>query len=1308
MTTKTADEFYCKMGTLSGELLNGHLFDSNGLIQRIVDLGPIADLQKMREKHLFNITPWKDRRGLRFDENFVRKCLFGCKLHPLVSLNSRIFYSDDDAESEDETWKFMTGARRASLGLSAAAVAAAASATNRNMPLNDTRDRIALDISLLKKQYAKLRERQRQAHIILTNTAKQTVNSTANAPPVNVNQYLMGRNAIVSSKGRRIGPPVGAIPPARVSQPITSASKQQQKRFRNATIDNASPSALTKRSNDDNFNLHKSPSVTSSMGSISSISDAATTSAVARKVFARKRSESSSYDEDSDNSQDEVDFGDVGDGDSSTDTSLCDEEAANASSIEASPMKKVSSTPTSCGQSDESRCSSSNAATSVRDALSDSTGRKFSGSSTTTTAETKRSFDSENDPPCETSKMFADVEDLMQSKDGSETESEFMSTVSQPSDRAEAVLPIPINDLDLLTLAFRQQITSTSQLSPIADIAKFLSSSSISPLKTPASCLLNAYPLCDISERDDVQTADSTNESAVTNDLLNEFFKVNEEGVTNEYFERINSAVTERPSQLHLQSQSPAVAAVVPTISTPPQLVECAAGELAFELSDAVTNVSICRDILLPSFEIRPASIAKDVDEVVKNEKQNFFKEKSISLDDAQDSNRDREIIESSGATSLPISCPETSEMSSNLNLSSKKTERILKIIEENSKILDRIMSKNAKSSAVGSGATISRATHPTEELISFDEPKCSTTKRSDLFEPMLESTVIALTDTVGEALKSNDQMMELIETETKHLIRTDVDDFLTDFLKKLDESNSNDECISSSVEVEVVKVSCTASQECDTSQMQAFDELLLDTVPQTVEEIIKQAMEKSSPIRSATVLDPSIENDLQSLLKMSAELLRDELPIISSVGKTNVEHDLPEMSACDILSNAFSEFDDDDEAETIKQPEDDAIIDADADSTSGDISATISSIKNTIKSIDDLCQDDDRRSRERTDKTLNDIIKVVEQLEDDSRQKKHIEIVDENVPMPVPTIVEHVPRSDAIDIAQSSAGEENDFRANSRYLSKSRMSRDRSRITSPRHRKGDDFGEFESRVRRSKSPAFLISTDADTDFHPNPINNRYSDDFTKKYSLDAFKSQQIGDTGIAAAKSSSLYKSNEKLEIRHTTVTSTFYDRFLSQKLEQKHKMDQSPSSPTITKAYLDTLKPVSFMSSSYPSAEPSGERRGSKSSENSPVRSSVDASTSAGHTIAPRSSFLLMPHLPYHTSIDRNSTYTRSCDNIPSNLNKTNVQRCSLFDPHEGATDYSFKRHSTAGAYSNVGSLPIKPKKPSELGIKLGLYEP
>lgn len=1176
----------------------------------------------------------------------------------------------------------MTGARRASLGLSAAAVAAAASATNRNMPLNDTRDRIALDISLLKKQYAKLRERQRQAHIILTNTAKQTVNSTTNSnvPPMKVNQYLMGRNAIVSSKGRRIGPPAGSIPPARVSQSVAATSKQQQKRFRNATIDNASPSASAKRCNEDKFNLQKSPSVTLSMSSISSTSNAASTSAVARKVFARKRSESSSYDEDSDNSQEEVEFDDAGDGDSSTDTSLCDEDAGNASSIEASPMKKISSASTSCGQSDESRCSSSNAASSVPDTLSENTCRKYSGSSTAT----KRSFDGESDL-CEASKTSTDVDDLMQSNDDNEVGFEFLSTVLQPCERTEAVSPVPINDLDLLTLAFRQQITSTSQLSPIADIAKFLTSSRISPLKTPSSSLLNSYPLCDVTDKDETQTAESINDPTAPIDLLDDFFKVSEEGVTNEYFERIT--VTERPSQLQLQNQNSAIA-VASTKLTPQQPVKCDVEEPKFKLSDSVSVPSVSRDVLLPSIQMSSATIIKEVDDQIKIEKQNFFKEKSMSLDDAKEivMIRDRETVESSGATSLPISSLDTSEICSSSDSSSKKTERILKIIEENSKILDRMMSKNIKCSTVESVETVSHSANRTEGLISFELPKSLMTDE-DILEPQVDLSVTGTTD---ETLKNSNQKTELNdETRLEELIRDDDNGFLNDFLKKIDENSRNEEYISS----------VEAENDSDICQVQAFDEALLDPVPQTVEEIIKQALEKSSPNRPTPILDPCIENDLQSLLKMSAELLRDELPIYSTTLQMDIESDLPEVSASDILSNAFLEFDGG-EAVTIKQPNEDLVDTVDADSTAGDISATISSIKNTIKSIDDLCQDDDRRSRERTDKTLNDIIKVVEQLEDDSRQKKHIENLEENVPIAVPTIVEHVPRSDAIDIVTRA---ENDNSAvNNRYLSTSRMSRDRSRITSPRHRKYDDFGEFESRVRRSKSPAFPVSTDMQSEGHP--FNNRYSDDFTKKYSLDAFKIQQFGD-GDIAAKSSSLYKSNEKLEIRHTTVTSTFYDRFLSQKLEQQHKMDRSPSSPVITRAYLDTLKPISFMSSSYHSAESKGERRGSKSSENSPVRSNLDASTTDGKTTVPRSSFLLMPHFPYN-AIDRNSAYTRSCDNIPSNLHKPSAQHNA--EPHDSVNEYNFKRHSTLGAYSNVASLPIKPKKPSELGIKLGLYKP
>lgn len=65
LNVRTADDFYCKMGTISGDLLNGSIIDSNGLIQKIVDLGPIQELQKLRDKHLYNIAPWREKKGLK-------------------------------------------------------------------------------------------------------------------------------------------------------------------------------------------------------------------------------------------------------------------------------------------------------------------------------------------------------------------------------------------------------------------------------------------------------------------------------------------------------------------------------------------------------------------------------------------------------------------------------------------------------------------------------------------------------------------------------------------------------------------------------------------------------------------------------------------------------------------------------------------------------------------------------------------------------------------------------------------------------------------------------------------------------------------------------------------------------------------------------------------------------------------------------------------------------------------------------------------------------------------------------------------
>lgn len=212
LLAKTADDFYCKMGALSGELLNGTLIDSNGLVQRIVDLGPIKDLDRMRERHRQSIPSLKQKKGLK------------------------VFYSDDDLESDEESkmavatvWGGLRGQSRRN------------SQPNVRAQNNvDTKERIALDINILKKQYNKLRERQKQAHVILSSAvARQPSSSSANAnPPIQpattsgnqVNNLLAGKSAIISNK-RRIGPPLGAVPLARnikQSKPI----KVPQKSFK--------------------------------------------------------------------------------------------------------------------------------------------------------------------------------------------------------------------------------------------------------------------------------------------------------------------------------------------------------------------------------------------------------------------------------------------------------------------------------------------------------------------------------------------------------------------------------------------------------------------------------------------------------------------------------------------------------------------------------------------------------------------------------------------------------------------------------------------------------------------------------------------------------------------------------------------------------------------------------------------------------------------------------------------------------------------------------------------------------------------
>lgn len=135
------------MGVLTRELLEFGLVDGNSLIKAVIAIGPLTELKSLREHYLYNINPW----GPTLPQAVVEKQL---KLY--------------------------------------------------------SRQSIALDISALKKQYAKLKQRQRQAHIIFSAAISRQSPPSA---PVTMNHLLLGKSALVPAK--RLGPPKGTIPPAR-------------------------------------------------------------------------------------------------------------------------------------------------------------------------------------------------------------------------------------------------------------------------------------------------------------------------------------------------------------------------------------------------------------------------------------------------------------------------------------------------------------------------------------------------------------------------------------------------------------------------------------------------------------------------------------------------------------------------------------------------------------------------------------------------------------------------------------------------------------------------------------------------------------------------------------------------------------------------------------------------------------------------------------------------------------------------------------------------------------------------------------
>ncbi|XP_066906794.1 TBC1 domain family member 30 isoform X1 [Halyomorpha halys] len=157
LSVRSADEFYSIMAVLTREMMEFGLMEANNLIKNMDTLS-VPELSELRDRYVYNISPWPvpAKKGLR------------------------IFYPHQHSGGLSEE----------------------SSGEARMTPISNhpDREKIALDISALKKQYWKLRERQRQAHIILS-AACRSESYNSQATPA-LNHLLLGKSALKSVKGR--------------------------------------------------------------------------------------------------------------------------------------------------------------------------------------------------------------------------------------------------------------------------------------------------------------------------------------------------------------------------------------------------------------------------------------------------------------------------------------------------------------------------------------------------------------------------------------------------------------------------------------------------------------------------------------------------------------------------------------------------------------------------------------------------------------------------------------------------------------------------------------------------------------------------------------------------------------------------------------------------------------------------------------------------------------------------------------------------------------------------------------------------
>ncbi|XP_048012433.1 TBC1 domain family member 30 isoform X4 [Megalobrama amblycephala] len=217
---QTADEFYSTMGSLTQEMLEHNLIDSNELMQTVYSMAPFPfpQLAELREKYTYNITPfpapvransslalhgWESDDDADMDDEDSIVTALGC-LGPLGGLLAPEIQRYQKHLKDQRAEQSPHGSNMAELSPGAVGAGRAEhQAAINSMML----ERMSTDISALKKQYSRIKQKQQQqAGLLYIHSDKcpaTSILASQIGPSPVVNHLLLGRRPRSSQRSSK-------------------------------------------------------------------------------------------------------------------------------------------------------------------------------------------------------------------------------------------------------------------------------------------------------------------------------------------------------------------------------------------------------------------------------------------------------------------------------------------------------------------------------------------------------------------------------------------------------------------------------------------------------------------------------------------------------------------------------------------------------------------------------------------------------------------------------------------------------------------------------------------------------------------------------------------------------------------------------------------------------------------------------------------------------------------------------------------------------------------------------------------------